>query len=158
MAIKFKDNAADIVRTVDRSGLMTNRFKDISLRTKDDLEDMFGQREGSYDYASEAAMQGMVDGTDIAMRAGAEMIHQAGLEKAGFNGNDEYIHQNGADIDFSYPDSVQSDENIHRAMHKYGTDKLGKEREKKALTDLEIARNREVLPQLQAQLPQLPLQ
>ena len=45
---------------------------------------MFGQREGSYDYASDAAMQGMTDGTDIAMRAGAEMIHQAGLEKAVF--------------------------------------------------------------------------
>lgn len=143
VAIKFKDNAADIVKTVDRAGLMTNRFKDISLRTKDDLEDMFEQREGSYDYASDAAMHGMADGTDIAMRAGAEMIHRAGLEKAAFNGGDEYIHQNGADIDFSYPDNVQSDENIHRAMHKYGTDKLGKEREKKALTDLEIARNRE---------------
>lgn len=143
MAIKFKDNAADIVKTVDRAGLMTNRFKDISLRTKDDLEDMFEQREGSYDYASDAAMHGMADGTDIAMRAGAEMIHRAGLEKAAFNGGDEYIHQNGADIDFSYPGDVQSDENIHRSMHKYGTDKLGKEREKKALTDLEIARNRE---------------
>ena len=143
VAIKFKDNAADIVKTVDRAGLMTNRFKDISLRTKDDLEDMFGQREGSYDYASDAAMHGMADGMDIAMRAGAEMIHKAGSEKAIFTENDEYIHQNGADIDFSYPDNVQGDEKIHHAMHKYGTDKLGKEREKKALTDLEIARNRE---------------
>ena len=143
VAIKFKDNAADIVKTVDRAGLMTNRFKDISLRTKDDLEDMFGQREGSYDYASDATMHGMADGTDIAMRAGAEMIHKAGFEKAIFTENDEYIHQNGADIDFSYPGNAQSDENIHHAMQKYGTDKLGKEREKKALTDLEIARNKE---------------
>ena len=84
VAIKFKDNAADIVKTVDRAGLMTNRFKDISLRTKDDLEDMFGQREGSYDYASDATMHGMADGTDIAMRAGAEMIHKAGFEKLTF--------------------------------------------------------------------------
>lgn len=143
MAIKFKDNAADMVKTVDRAGLMTNRFKDISMRTKDDLEDIFGQREGSYDYASDAAVQGMTDSTEIAMRAGAEMIHQAGLRKDLSGEKDEYIHQNSIELDFGYPDYAKSDENIHRAMHKYGTDKLGREREKKALTDLEIARNRE---------------
>ncbi len=54
MAIKFKDNAADIVKTVDRDGLMTNRFKDLSLRTKDDLEDMFGQREGLFTICNKA--------------------------------------------------------------------------------------------------------
>ena len=54
MAIKFKDNAADIVKTVDRAGLMTNRFKDLSLRTKDDLEDMFGQREGLFTICNKA--------------------------------------------------------------------------------------------------------
>jgi ribosome-binding protein aMBF1 (putative translation factor) len=54
VAIKFKDNAADIVKTVDRAGLMTNRFKDLSLRTKDDLEDMFGQREGLFTICNKA--------------------------------------------------------------------------------------------------------
>ncbi len=93
VAIKFKDNAADIVKTVDRAGLMTNRFKNVAMRTKDDLEDIFGQNDSSYEGPSDAAIGGVTDGTVYAVRAGDELIHRSGSKnRPAAQENDEYIH------------------------------------------------------------------
>ena len=46
MKVNIKENTADIVRTVDRAGLMADRFKDISMRTRDDLVEIFSQDDG----------------------------------------------------------------------------------------------------------------
>ena len=43
MEINFRENSADLVKTIDRAGLMAGSFREISMRTRDDIVDIFDQ-------------------------------------------------------------------------------------------------------------------
>ena len=77
MKVNIKENSADIVRTVDRAGLMADRFKDISMRTRDDLVEIFNQDDGQYEYAPDVMETAMTDSGSYAMRTGVEMIQHS---------------------------------------------------------------------------------
>jgi hypothetical protein len=93
--VNIKENTVDIVRTVDRAGLMADRFKDISMRTRDNLVEIFNQDDGQYEFAPEVMETAMTDSGSYAMRTGVEMIqHSRGAFQPGQASSDEYFHQN----------------------------------------------------------------
>lgn len=125
MDIKFKENSKDIVRTVDRAGLMAGSFKDISVRTKDDLADIFGHDEGSYEYAPGVIQDAAAEGGAYVLRSGAELIHRNGTAPDILPGS-EY------DAEF-----VQ-----HHGME-YGRKSIMNRQNRDRMTDEEVLRNAE---------------
>ena len=94
MEIKFKDHSVDMVKTVDRASLMANSFKESALRTKNDIEDIFGSDDSSYKQPADAMTSGMTDSVGYAFRVGDDFIHRFTAEnRADMPRNDEYIHQ-----------------------------------------------------------------
>ena len=94
MEIKFKDHSVDMVKTVDRASLMANSFKESALRTKNDIEDIFGSDDSSYEQPADVMTRGMIDSAGYAFRVGDELIHRYTAENgADMPRNDEYIHQ-----------------------------------------------------------------
>ena len=83
MEIKIRESRRDIVKTIDRAGLMAGSFKDISMRTRDDLVDIFSQDKGSYEYAPDVAGHAVSEAGSFAVRGAADVIHQSGGINAG---------------------------------------------------------------------------
>ena len=127
MDIKFKENSKDIVRTIDRAGLMAGSFKDISVRTKDDLADIFGHDEGSYEYAPGVIQDAAAEGGAYALRGGAELIHR-----------------NGAAPDI-LPGSKYDAEFVQHSGMEYGRKSILNRRNRARMTDEEVLRNAEEL-------------
>ncbi len=142
MKVNIKENAADIVRTVDRAGLMADRFKDISMRTRDDLVEIFSQDDSSYEYATDAIETTMTDSSSYALRAGVEMIqHARGAYQAENVKSDEYIHRNEAEIGKAGTDIAENDEFIHRRAREYGKTRMEKDLTDRRLADREVMRD-----------------
>lgn len=126
MEIKFKENTADIVRTIDRVGLMAGSFKDISMRTKDDLVNIFGKEEGSYEYAPGVIQDSMAEGSRFAIRGGADLIQRKGTKVS--------------DI---LPESEPDAEFIQRSGAEYGKKSILKRKRRTRLADNEVLWNAE---------------
>lgn len=142
MKVNIKENTADIVRTVDRTGLMADRFKDISMRTRDDLVEIFSQEDSQYEYAPEAIETALSDSSGYVMRAGVEMIHHARGEHQSVQvSNDEYIHQIAADFSKYGNNIAESDEYFHHQAKEYSRNKIEKQINERRLTDREVMRD-----------------
>lgn len=138
MKINIKENASDLVRTVDRAGLMADSFKDISMRTRDDLVEIFRQDDGSYEYAPEVMETALTDGSGYAARASAEIIQHA----RGSNSQDEmqsveFIQQNSAEFGSDSAFSTESDELIQHRAAEYGRKRIENEKLDRKLADRE---------------------
>ena len=139
MKVNIKENASDLVRTVERAGLMADSFKDISMRTRDDLVEIFSQDDGSYEYAPEVMETTLTDVSGYAARAGAEIIqHARGPNGQEWIQNDEYIHQNAAEFGSDSVLSGESDELIHHRAAEYGRKRIENEKLDRKLVDREV--------------------
>ena len=144
MKVNIKENTADIVRTVDRAGLMADRFKDISMRTRDDLVEIFSQEDSQYEYAPEAMETALSDSSGYAMRAGVEMIHHArGAYQSGQAQSDEYFHQNATEFDNSGFAGAESDENIQHQAKEFVRNRAEKSMNDRRMADREVIRDAE---------------
>ena len=139
MKVNIKENASDLVRTVDRADLMADSFKDISMRTRDDLVEIFSQDDGSYEYAPEVMEIALTDASGYAARAGAEIIHHArGANESGWTQNDEFIHRNASEFGNYSVLSGESDELIHHRTAEYGRKRMENEKLNRKLAEREI--------------------
>ena len=139
MKVNVKENASDLVRTVERAGLMADSFKDISMRTRDDLVEIFSQDDGSYEYAPEVMETALTDASGYAARASAEIIqHARGANEAEWMLNDEFIHQNAAEFGSDSFFSGESDELIQHRAAEYGRKRIENEKLDRKLADREV--------------------
>lgn len=138
MKVNIKENASDLVRTVDRAGLMADSFKDISMRTRDDLVEIFSQDDGSYEYAPEVMETALTDVSGYAARVSAEIIqHARGANNSGWDESDELFHQNAPEFGSDSVFSGESDELIHRRAAEYGRKRAEAENLDRRMTDRE---------------------
>ena len=126
MEINFRENSADLVKTIDRAGLMAGSFREISMRTRDDIVDIFDHDEGSDEYAPGAVQDGMREGSAYAIRGGAKLIHR-----------------NGTKTPNILPESEQTAEFIQRAGTEYGKKNILSRQSKSRMADEEVLRNAE---------------
>ena len=144
MKVNIKENTADIVRTVDRAGLMADRFKDISMRTRDDLVEIFSQEDSQYEYAPEAMETAMTDSGSYAMRAGVELIQLTrGAYQSGQAQSDEYFHQNATEFDNSGFAGAESDENFQHQAKEFVRNRSEKSMNDRRMADREVIRDAE---------------
>jgi len=142
--VNIKENTADIVRTVDRAGLMADRFKDISMRTRDDLVEIFSQEDSQYEYAPEAMETAMTDSGSYAMRAGVELIQLTrGAYQSGQAQSDEYFHQNATEFDNSGFAGAESDENFQHQAKEFVRNRSEKSMNDRRMADREVIRDAE---------------
>ena len=138
MKVNIKENASDLVRTVNRAGLMADSFKDISMRTRDDLVEIFSQDDGSYEYAPEVMETALADASGYAAGVSAEIIqHARGANNSGWEQSDEFIHQNAAEIGRNSAFPVESDELIQHRAEEYGQKRIENEKLDRKLADRE---------------------
>lgn len=138
MKVNIKENASDLVRTVERAGLMADSFKDISMRTRDDLVEIFSQEDGSNEYAPEVMETVLTDASGYIARAGAEIIqHARESNNHNWMQSDEYIHQNAAEFGSDSVFSGESDELIHRRAAEYGRNRIEAENIDRRMADRE---------------------
>ena len=126
MEIKFKENTTDIVRTIDRAGLMAGSFKDISMRTKEDLVDIFGQEEGSYEYAPGVVQDSMAEGSSYAIRGGASLIQRKETK-----------------VPDILPGSEPDAEDVQRSGAEYGKKSILSRQSRARMMDEEVLQNAE---------------
>ena len=139
MKVNIKENASDLVRTVERAGLMADSFKDISMRTRDDLVEIFSQEDGSNEYAPEVMETALTDASGYTARAGAEIIqHARGANESEWTQNDEFIHQNTAEFGSDSSFLGESDELIQHRAAQYGRKRIENEKLDRKLADREV--------------------
>ncbi|MBR4091161.1 MAG: hypothetical protein IKK28_09865, partial [Mogibacterium sp.] len=126
MEIKIKESSKDIVRTIDRAGLMAGSFKDISMRTRDDLVEIYGQDKGSYEYAPDVIQDGVAESSAYALKGGIEIFHR-----------------NGTEVPDVLSGSEQNIEGIQRSEAEYGRKSILNRQTKAHLADDEVLRNAE---------------
>lgn len=144
MKVNIKENSADIVRTVDRAGLMADRFKDISMRTRDDLVEIFSQEDSQYEYAPDAMETAMTDSGSYAMRTGVEMIqHSRGAMQPGQASSDEYFHQNVTEFGNLATGGTESDEYFHHRAKEFVRNRAERSINDRRLADREVIRDAE---------------
>lgn len=144
MKVNIKENSADIVRTVDRAGLMADRFKDISMRTRDDLVEIFNQDDGQYEYAPDAMETAMTDSGSYAMRTGVEMIqYSRGTYQSGQAQSDEYFHQNATEFGNSGFAGAESDEYFQHRAKEYVRNRAEKAINDRRMADHELIQDAE---------------
>jgi len=142
--VNIKENTADIVRTVDRAGLMADRFKDISMRTRDDLVEIFSQEDSQYEYAPEAMETAMTDSGSYAIRAGVELIQLTrGAYQSGQAQSDEYFHQNATEFDNPGFAGAESDENFQHQAKEFVRNRSEKSMNDRRMADREVIRDAE---------------
>ena len=126
MEIKIKESSKDIVRTIDRAGLMAGSFKDISMRTRDDLVEIYSQDKGSYEYAPGVIQDGVAECSAFALRGGVEVFHRNGTETP--------------DI---LPESEPDAEKVQRFGAEHGKKSILDRQSKARMADDEILQNAE---------------
>ncbi|MBQ9075803.1 MAG: hypothetical protein IJY32_07560, partial [Mogibacterium sp.] len=123
---------------------MADRFKDISMRTRDDLVEIFSQDDGQYEYAPDAMETAMTDSGSYAMRKGVEMIqHVRGAYQPGQASCDEYIHQNGSEFGDLATGSTESDEYFQHQAKEYVRNRAEKTINDRRLADREVIQDTE---------------
>ena len=138
MKVNIKENASDLVRTVDRAGLMADSFKDISMRTRDNLVEIFSQEDGFYEYAPDVMEAALNDASGYTARASAEIIqHARGASNSGWEQSDGLIHQNAAEFGSVSSFSGESDESIQHRAAEYGRKRMENEKFDRKLADRE---------------------
>ena len=144
MKVNIKENSADIVRTVDRAGLMADRFKDISMRTRDDLVEIFNQDDGQYEYAPEVMETAMTDSGSYVMRTGVEIIqHARGTYQTGQASSDEYIHQNTTEFGNLDIGGAENDEYFQHRAKEYVRNRAEKAINDRRMADRELIQDAE---------------
>ena len=138
MKVNIKENASDLVRTVERAGLMADSFKDITMRTRDDLVEIFSQDDGSYEYAPEVMETALTDASGYTARASAEIIqHVRGSNSQDKMQSVEFIQQNTDEFGSDSAFSAESDELIQHRAAEYGRKRIENEKLDQKLADRE---------------------
>ncbi|MBR2741129.1 MAG: CHAP domain-containing protein [Oscillospiraceae bacterium] len=105
---------------------MAGSFKDISMRTRDDLVEIYGQDKGSYEYAPDVIQDGVAESSAYALKGGIEIFHR-----------------NGTEVPDVLSGSEQNIEGIQRSEAEYGRKSILNRQTKAHLADDEVLRNAE---------------
>lgn len=103
MDIQFRERSAEIVRTIDRAGLMAGSFREISMRTRDGLVKTDSKDEGPAEHASGVVKSGMAHG-GYAARAAAGLVRRSKGGNGRYPGEDTgSVQRDGSEMpDISY--------------------------------------------------------